>query len=188
MDYFASLTGLGMDSLRGRDRVPDAAKLFYVGRLAPQVKSAAGLRDILADFLAVDVEIREFVGQWIPLPEDARCRLGESPATGQLGRTLIIGERVWDCSMKFRVRLGPLTLRDFDRFLPGKPSLQRMHDWIDLYVGKELEWEVQLVLRRDEVPQLKLGQAGRLGWTTWLGTRTQPGDAEDVVLSSTAAA
>ena len=36
--------------------------------------------------------------------------------------------------------------------------------------------------------QLKLGQAGRLGWTTWLGTRTQPGDAEDVVLSSTAAA
>jgi type VI secretion system protein ImpH len=38
------------------------------------------------------------------------------------------------------------------------------------------------------VPQLRLGQAGRLGWTTWLGTRTQPGDAEDVILLSTAAA
>lgn len=188
MAYFASMIGLGQDTLRGRDRVPDAAKLFYAGRLAPQVKSAAGLRDVLADFLSVPVEIREFIGQWIPLPPEAQCRLGESPATGQLGRTAIIGERVWDCSMKFRVRLGPLTLRDFDRFLPGRPSLQRMHDWIDLYAGKELEWEVQLVLRRDEVPQLRLGQAGRLGWTTWLGTRTQPGDAEDVVLSSTAAA
>jgi type VI secretion system protein ImpH len=188
MAYFASLAGLGQASLRGRDRVPDAAKLFYVGRLAPQVKSAAGLRDVLADFLAIPVEIREFIGQWIPLPTDCQCRLGESPATGQLGRTLIVGERVWDCSMKFRVRLGPLSLRDFDRFLPGQASLQRLHDWVDLYAGQELEWDVQLCLRRDEVPQLRLGQAGRLGWTTWLGTRTQPGDAEDVILSSTAAA
>jgi type VI secretion system protein ImpH len=188
MVYFASLIGLGQSSLRGRDRVPDAAKLFYAGRLAPQVKSAAGLRDVLSDDLGVPVTINEFVGQWIPLPEDCRCRLGESPATGQLGRTLIVGERVWDCSMKFRVRLGPLSLRDFDRFLPGRESLRRLHDWVQLYAGQELEWDVQLCLRKEEVPQLRLGQAGRLGWTTWLGTRTQPGDAEDVILSSTAAA
>jgi type VI secretion system protein ImpH len=81
-----------------------------------------------------------------------------------------------------------LSLRDFDRFLPGRESLRRLHDWVQLYAGQELEWDVQLCLRKEEVPQLRLGEAGRLGWTTWLGTRTQPGDAEDVILSSTAAA
>ena len=64
------------------------------------MKSAVGLRDVLADFLAVPVEIREFIGQWIPLPPEAQCRLGESPATGQLGRTAIIGERVTEDGLR----------------------------------------------------------------------------------------
>ena len=182
--YFGSFAGLGEDSLRDRDRVSDLVKLFYVGRLAPQVKSAAGLRDVLSDYLRVKVRIMEYMGQWVNLPENCKCRLGESPATGQIGRTAIVGSRIWDCQMKFRVRLGPLTLKDFERFLPGKTGLRRLHDWVQLYTGGELDWDVQLVLRKEEVPPIKIGQAGRLGWTTWIGTRTKPTDPDEVVLSS----
>jgi type VI secretion system protein ImpH len=186
--YFGSLAGLGIASLRNRDRVPDLAKLYYSGRLAPHVKSAAGLRDVLSDYLRVVVTIKEFVGQWVNLPEDCCCRLGESPATGQLGRTAIVGSRIWDCQMKFRVRLGPLPLADFERFLPGRPALRRLHDWVQLYTGGELDWDVQLILRKEEVPPIRLGQSGRVGWTTWIGTQPHTKDPEEVILSSTTAA
>src|SRR4029453_11938471 len=53
----------------------------------------------------------------------------------------------------------------------GQPSLERLRDWVRNYVGFEFDWDVQLVLARDEVPGILLGREGELGWTTWLGTR-----------------
>jgi len=50
-------------------------------------------------------------------------------------------------------------------------------------VGFELKWESQLVLKREEVPRLVLGGSGKLGWTTWLGTRLSASDAADLVLA-----
>ena len=75
---------------------------------------------------------------------------------------------------------------DLDRyhdFLPGQPSLTRLVDWVRNFVGFEFDWEVQLVLARDEVPGIQLGREGRLGWTTWLGARGAPTDADDLVLA-----
>ena len=45
---------------------------------------------------------------------------------------------------------------------------------------------LNLVLKKDEVPQLLLGHQGHLGWTTWLGTRPGPTDADDLMLRPTA--
>jgi type VI secretion system protein ImpH len=42
---------------------------------------------------------------------------------------------------------------------------------------------VQLVLARDEVPGIRLGREGHLGWTTWLGPRRSPTDADDLALA-----
>ena len=33
-----------------------------------------------------------------------------------------------------------------------------------------------------DVPQMKLGQSGVLGWTTWLGERTTTADADEVII------
>ena len=75
---------------------------------------------------------------------------------------------------------------DLDRFcdfLPGGRSLDRLRDWVRNYVGFEFDWDVQLVLARDEVPGIRLGREGRLGWTTWLGARQAATDADDLILS-----
>lgn len=185
--YVGSLEGLGQPTLRNRDAVSDLAKLFYAGRLSPQAKSASGLRAILADYFGVPVTIEEFVGQWVDLPADCRCRIGRSRASGEIGRSIVVGSKVWDCQMKFRVRLGPMRLADFERFLPGTRSLRRLRDWIRLYTAGELEWDAQLVLLKEEVPPLALGRAGRLGWTTWIGTQPHTRDPDDVVLSANVA-
>jgi type VI secretion system protein ImpH len=39
-------------------------------------------------------------------------------------------------------------------------------------------------LARAEVPRLVLGRGRRLGWTTWLGRRSHPGDAADLCLNA----
>lgn len=180
--YIGSLFGIGMESLRDRDAVCDLAKLHYSGRLVSQTRCSEGLQQVLQDFFRVPAEVHEFVGQWLDLPEGYRCRLGESPSTGTLGMTAIVGSRFWECQQTFRIRMGAMGLADYERLLPSGNSLVRLVDWARNYCGDELQFHLQLVLKADEVPQIQLGQAGRLGWTTWLCSGPLGRDGDDLVL------
>ena len=182
--YVGASFGLGMPSLWNRDAAPDLAKFHYAGRLACQTRNPEGLQAILADFFKLPVVIETFVGHWLPLSESSRCRLGETPATGLLGITAVIGERVWDCQYKFRVVMGPTGLAEFQRFLPGSESLRRLIAWVRNYVGDELLWDFNPILKREEVPPLVLGEGTRLGWTTWLTSRPLDRDADDLKLDA----
>jgi len=73
-------------------------------------------------------------------------------------------------------------MAEYDGFLPGGRLLARLADWVRLYVGYELAWDVRLVLKHDAVPLLRLGRGARLGWTTWLGVRKRGSDADDLCL------
>ncbi|MDQ5907960.1 MAG: type secretion system protein ImpH [Pseudomonadota bacterium] len=182
--YIGASFGLGMPSLWNRDAAPDLAKFHYAGRLASQTHNAEGLQALLGDFFQLPVLIESFVGHWLPLAESSQCRLGETPDTGLLGLTAVIGERVWDGQYKFRIIIGPMSLADFQRFLPGSASLRRLVAWVRNYVGDELLWDVNLVLKKEEVPPLKLGEGSQLGWTTWLTSQPLAQDADDVKLDA----
>ena len=181
--YIGSLIGIGMDVLRNRDAVPDRAKLYFSGRLANQAHNAEGLQAILSDFFQIPVTIQEFVGFWMTLPAENQCRLGESPETGSLGLTAIAGERKHEAQLKFRVRLGPMTLAAMQRMLPRGVAFQRLKDWVRNYVGDEFFWDVQCVLLASEVPSTSLGKAGMLGWTTWLKSEPTQRDSEDAIFN-----
>jgi type VI secretion system protein ImpH len=175
--YIGALVGLGMDSMRNRDSVPDSAKLFFAGRMAPHSRNAEGLEAILQVFFGVATELQTFVGRWMTLPPGSTCKLGDSLATGRLGSTAIAGNRIWTCQHHIRVRFGPLKRNDFQRLLPNGQAFSRLRDWIRLYTGEEYSWDVQLVLVRTEVPALKLGGNMALGWNTWVSTQPFADDA-----------
>lgn len=180
--YLGALVGAGMDSLTGHDTVPDQARLYFAGRLVQQTRNAEGLESIIQDFFGVRTEVKTFVGRWMNLPPGSSCKLGESRATGALGLTTIVGARVWTCQMHFRLRMGPMSLKEFERMLPDRASFERLCDWVREYAGEQYSWDVQLVLAREEVPAIQMGKAGRLGWTTWLKTKPFERDAEDLIL------
>jgi len=180
--YVASLVGLGSEAFRGRDAAPDDAKLHYAGLLGSHTTHAEGLESLVADFFKVPCRLAQFVGEWLDLPEESVCRLGESPETGTLGSTLVVGSRIWDVQHRFRLILGPMRLGDFERFLPTGSSFERLVAWVRGYCGFEYTWDVQLLLEASEVPEIRLGLAGRLGWTTWLRTGPYPRDADQVTL------
>jgi type VI secretion system protein ImpH len=180
--YLGALFGIGMPSLRQRDAVPDLAKLHYAGRLVAQTRNAEGLAALLGDFFRLPVLLEEFVGHWLRLPQDAYWQLGESPLTGTLGLSATVGDRLWDRQYKFRVRFGPLGLDDYRRMLPGGESLRRLVAMVRNYLGDELDWDVNLILKRDEVPPLKLGDQGQLGWTAWIASQPFETDPADLML------
>ena len=182
--YVGSMIGVGMDSFRRRDAVCDEARLHYSGRLACQTRHPEGLAALLADFYSLPVELTEFVGQWMDVPGDCQCRLGESPETGRLGLNTLVGARTWDCQQRFRLRFGPMHLATYERLLPGGASLARLIAWVKNYTTDELTWDVQLILKQEEVPKMKLGTTGRLGWTTWLTSGPLGRDADDLVLQT----
>lgn len=183
IDYIGALIGIGRPPFKNRDAVADLTKLHYAGRLASQARNAEGLEAMLAGYLRLPVAIEEFVGEWIGVPERDLCRFGQSAEVSGLGLSVIVGRRTWCAQQKFRIRLGPMSYEEYLRFLPLGRSLQRLVAVVRNYLGDELNWDAKLVLKRDEVPALRLGECVRLGWTTWLGKRAGTTDAADLHLN-----
>lgn len=182
--YVGSLFGMGVRGLTDRDDLDDDAKRFFAGRLANQTRSAEGLHAILRRYFDVPVKIDEFIGRWCDLPDLYHTRLGRLGVSG-LGTTAILGSRVWECQSTVRVTLGPMTLDQYERLLPGQPGYDRLTSWLRMFGGDELGWEIVLVLRKEETPAPRLGSgpgAVRLGYSGWLSSAKPAEDPADLVL------
>jgi len=162
----------------GRDSVPDAAKLYQAGLLGGRSRHPEGLTKLLSHFFGVPVQVHSHVPHLMRIEPEDRSQLGHArnraernnAAAAQLGSQATLGRQLWDRQHKFRIELGPLTLAQYQSFLPGSKAWQQLRDWVRLYVGLDLLWEVQLGLRDADVGTPRLGRQFRLGLTSWLGT------------------
>lgn len=193
-----SLAGLGQKGLRDRlggerGAVADEALAYYAGTLQQRTLSARQLQQILQDYLAVPVRIEQFVGRWYQVPESGRAYLGvmgrqggmSGPLNGVLGRSAMLGERVWQRDLRMRVVLGPLPHARFRRFLPGGAGASALKELLTMLSGVSLEYEINLQLKRDDVQGCALDSsraptAFRLGWDTFLQTQSANEDRADV--------
>jgi type VI secretion system protein ImpH len=182
--YVGSLAGLGMLALRNRDIISDHTKLYYCGILSGQTKCAEGLHALLSDYFHLPVNIEEFVGEWIPLPPKHICRLGLDKSTNELGKSVIVGLKVWESQHKFRIVLGPLSGQDYERLLPTGDRIKRLVSLVRNYVGDELAWDLKLILKWEDVLPASLNGNFRLGWNTWLGKRPDEKNADDLTLKA----
>ena len=176
-DKVAALSGYTGRGMEDRDAMPDLAKRHFAGLLSAAPRSEAGLLAVVSRFFKADVEIESFVGSWLHLEQHDRWGLGGAA----LGQGTSLGEKVWSREAKFRLRIGPLSLADYHRLLPGGESLKRLAAIIRNYAGDTLEWELNLVLREEDIPETRLGQFGSLGHTIWIGDRP-PVPADDLNL------
>lgn len=186
-----AFVGIGQPARQRRDEIHDDARLHFSGWLARRVHSAEGVESVLGAYFGVPVRLERWVGHWMALPTAELTRAGRGEASRMLGGGAILGRRVWDRQHKVRLHLGPLTLAQYRLFLPigsARPVLQR---WMQQLVGDELEWDAELVLRKEEVPVTRLGagqgNAPRLGWISWLGQRPRARDAADLRIVGSAA-
>ena len=190
--HLLSLVGLGTEGLRDRQAVSDDTLVYYAGLLAQRPRSAQALQQILADFFEVPVEIEQFAGAWYRLDPETQCRLSEgSIDSGELGLGAVVGDEVWDQQSKVRVVLGPLTLERYADFLPGGQSWEPLRSWVRFFSNDEWDFEVKLILEREQVPACTLGAEGssgpQLGWVSWVKSAPFRRDPDDTVLALEAA-
>lgn len=176
----ASLVGLGFDSLRGRDALPDDAKLHHAGSLAQSARNPSGLEAMVRDLFGLPARLVEFVGGWLSVPEPLRWRLG-SRRGDRLGRGTMAGGRAFDVQHQAELVLGPMSAAAYRRFRPHGPARAPLRALARLYLGDELQLRVRLLLAPPEVPRLRLGHVGLLGCDLWLGARPTATPADDMI-------
>lgn len=179
--HIAALAGLHGENLQKRDAMPDLSKRHFTGQLAQGAKNAEGLVAILSSFFHTTFHLQEFVGSWLELEPEDRWQLG---APGGLGQDTSIGTQVWSRAAKFRLIVGPVSLEEYRRLLPGSPAIKKLVAIVRNYAGDVLDWDVNIILNKDQVPAMILGQEARLGFTTWIGEREGKQDASDLYLES----
>src|SRR5262249_29678817 len=162
-----ALVGLGTAGLRDRLEIDDEAFLFYSGHFAHYPRSALALECLLQDYFEVPVEVHQLKGQWLVLDPEDRSLLPSTSQPGnlnnQLGVSMVAGERCWDMQSKFRLRVGPLTYAQFRRLMPNGDGLRPLAQMARTYVGPELDFDVQPVLKAAEVPQCRADDTSFLG-------------------------
>jgi type VI secretion system protein ImpH len=166
--YVGSFAGLGSDVFANRDSVQDMAKLSFAGLVAPRAKCSSRLTRFLQGLFDVKVEIDEFVGSWLAFDPGQCSRLGATHV--KLGRDALLGSRVFSVEDKIRVRVFVNDFTQYEQFLPteARNLSEPLADAVYFYLGDELEWDVELAIPAGEVVPARLGQSGRLGWTTWV--------------------
>jgi len=187
-EHLRDLIGLGIGADRNRLAVPDESLLFYTGALAPQPRSAVALEQMLEDFLAVPVEVEQFVGGWHALSPSTQCSVGdETGPAEQLGLGAVVGDEMWDQQARVRLRLGPLTREQYERFLPTGRGYELLRTAARFFAHDQFDFDIQLVLAHEDVPGCVLGADAEepppLGWRTWLRTKPFARDADDTILT-----
>ncbi len=182
-----ALIGLGTPGLENRQHVSDDSLLYFSGLLGLHARSATGLRQLLIDYFGVPVEVDQFVGAWYPVEPDLQCCLGlESSDSERLNLGALVGDEIWDQQSRVRVRMGPLTLEQYLDFLPGGEAHRRVRALTSFFAKGEFDVELQLVLRRAEVPPCELkfggGVVPQLGWTSWVKSAPFARDPGETVL------
>ncbi len=180
--------GSAEKSTRERDALGDFPKLFFAGRLARSARDADGLQAWVQLQFGVPVQVQQFCGHWMPLGDAERSRLTRHGQAG-VARGAVLGRAVWDVQHKFRIVIGPLRWERFNALLPGGAPLDQLQAMVRQYVGFEFNWDLRLILKREDVPSWRLARErdiGRLGRTAWLNghrgyRRTR--DADDLVMN-----
>ena len=181
-----SLAGLGHASLRQRlyddgDGVLDESVGFFAAAMRHRPPSAVAIGQVLSAYFGQPIKVTQFVGCWYDVPREQQSSLGGMNA--MLGSTALVGARVWQRDLRMRLVVGPLARVHFDAFLPGGAAARALEKMLTMLTGLCLEYEVQLVLRADDVHGVTLEQprsGGRLGWDSFLITAGAAQDRGDV--------
>jgi type VI secretion system protein ImpH len=164
------LIGMGTPGLVDRVGFAPESLLFYSGLLARPVASAFDIESAVSYFSGQSAEVVQFVSRMLPLAPEDQTRVGQ--ANARLGMEALCGSFIWESQSKFQIRLGPMSFRDFQGFLPSGHMLDRIFSLVKLMVGLEFDFEIRPFLLREEVPPCVLGAEGPtpplLGWSTWV--------------------
>ena len=179
-----ALTGFGTARLKERSGVDEDLILRFSGFFAARTRNAANLRAMLREFTGLPIEIEQFRGRWLAIPVEERSQLGQ-PGGLQLGVDASAGAFVQNFSGSFRLVVGPLDYPDYQALAPGGRRVSEIFALTRLYVGAGLDFDVQVILKKEQIPECRLGdqsEPARLGWNSWARVAPAAQDSGDAII------
>ncbi len=149
-------------------------------RLAPLLSTRArtartlelALTDVLRNELGeAKVTVKQFVGSWVEVEPEQRMMLGR--LNSHLGRSSMLGSRLFDRAGKFIIGISPLDGPTYHRLLPEGDLSPLVREVVALVVRDPLECAMELGVREDVLGafQITKNNTARLGRNTYLGGR-----------------
>jgi type VI secretion system protein ImpH len=179
-----ALLGLALPSVAERDPRLTAALLPLAGLLNQAPLSAHAIERAVASQFGVPARVTPFRGGWMDVPPDQRTALGARGRHQRLGRSAMLGGRVWDQSANITLTLGPMTAGRARNFLPGDGAHLRLARLLRFLLADTIGVEVRLRVTRASMTPARIGKGRRkhLGWNAWLGRVPVRDSAETSVI------
>lgn len=166
--------------------LPDDGTLRYAGLLAQRTRNAEGLRVLASTELGLPVRVEQFHLVWRNVPESEQTLVNNS---ARLGLTAMAGSRIPDRAGQCRLVVGPVRYPDFLSLERGQPRLSRLQRLVRLYIGPVIDFDIQIVLDRRDIPETQLGRDGpiaRLGWNSWARSEPATRDSDEAIIRCSA--
>jgi type VI secretion system protein ImpH len=184
--HLLDLLGTGRPAPQGRSQSEDPLSsqilAYFAGALGRRPLPSSSLAALIREYFRVQVQLEQFVGQWIEAPASEQSGLGG--ACNALGVSTVLGQRMWDQQTKIRLRIGPLDQTKFSAFQPGRSAARALRQLVELCLGQALSCDVTLVLDKDEAPPSVMDSRAQvpmsLGINTWARTAPPERDLDDV--------
>lgn len=145
--------------------------LRHAGLLSGAPRSMASLCALLSDRYGLPFHGEQFVGGWQRLEDDELTTLGNAQRAPELGRTALIGRRVWDQSAAIRLHADKLPLDRMMQLLPGGEAHEDFKATVRGFIPSALRVEVLLTPAENtrRAASLTSDSAPRLSWNAWMG-------------------
>ncbi len=167
--------------------------LSRAGLLAMRPASTSAIEGLVESLFGIPADIEQFLPCWYEMGVEDQTRLGR--ANTVLGEDATLGSETCLAQWRFRVRLGPMDYATYELLLPEGDAFNTLASMLRLATGPEFDFELTLVLRKDDIPIMRLGgsdassdgtdaaEACRLGWSTWLKHGDFDRDRDDAVFT-----
>jgi type VI secretion system protein ImpH len=177
-----ALAGFQRGEVKRSDGVGDRAIALYAGVLQQRPVSSVILGRVLSNYFSVPIGVQEAVGHWNRMaPHEQTSLCGPNSL---LGENTMLGDHSWRPDLRARLSIGPLNMAEFKRFLPGADASVALKRMLGLFGEQTLVYEVELVIRAEEIrPVCLVGErqpGALLGLASFLITRPCTKDRTDM--------
>lgn len=140
---------------------------YYTCLLLNQNMPVENLQEILSCYFNFPIRIQQNLGQWKQASEFATTL--SSNASYKLGEGILIGTQYFDKTQKFRVIIGPVDVRTYQRLLPNGDLAKLLHRWIVRYTKLHYQFDIEVIVDKNDIAESIMNATHALGHTSWLG-------------------
>lgn len=173
--WLLSIAGVDASHLPKQHSLRWQKLLPLVGLISQNRCSPNTLQKVISNYFHLNtVQVEPWIKRTVRLLPDQYNAMGQANAV--MGRDMVLGDELADCSGKFSLHLKQLSLSQYKAFLPGEPCFSELIQLVQLIQNVPLDYDLCLHLESGSefTDNNKPLQQMQMGWCARLGEALEP--------------